>query len=125
MGSELNTYRTEIMRNVSDFCTGTRLHYWIVKRVSWFSKIDYPIFGFLDDHNIRVTPKVVAGNIDYDRSYTGRRLRALRDAGLLEQDDEAFYTLSDLGEEFLAGNLSKEELEALDPDKTENGTDEH
>lgn len=103
--------------NVADFSVRSNSLKRMVTHVSWFAKIDYPIFAFFGNYDIRATPKVVAGNIEYDRSYTGKRLRALRDAGLLLQDDEGFYTLSDLGREFLAGDLSKDELEALDPDK--------
>lgn len=107
----------QVNRDVADFCMGTIWLKQMVKRVSWFAKIDYPLFGFFENHDIRVTPKVVADNIGYGRNYTGKRLRALRDAGLLMQHDNGSYELSDLGREFLADNLSREELEALDPDK--------
>ncbi|MFH5802385.1 phage repressor protein [Haladaptatus sp. CMAA 1911] len=110
--------------NVADFSVRSNCLKRMVTHVSWFAKIDYPIFVFFDNYDIRATPKVVAGNIQYDRSYTGKRLRALRDAGLLIQDDEGFYTISDLGRDFLAGDLAKEELEALDPKKTEDDVDE-
>lgn len=88
----------------------------MVQHVSWFVKVDYPVVGFFETYDILVSPKVVSGNIDYDRSYVGKRLRALRDAGLLVQHENGLYELSDLGREFLAGDLSREEVEALDPD---------
>lgn len=87
----------------------------MVARISWFSKIDYLIWNFLEDHDIVFSPKVLALNIDYDRQYVGRRLRAMVDAGLIRQHDRGVYELSDLGREFLAGDLSVEEVEALDP----------
>ncbi|RBI60128.1 phage repressor protein [halophilic archaeon] len=96
----------------------------MVQRVSWFAKIDYLLFGFFENHDIRVTPKVVADNIGYGRNYTGKRLRALRDAGLLVQHENGAYELSDLGREFLAGDLTREEVEALDPDKDDANDDE-
>lgn len=88
----------------------------MVERISWFAKIDYPLLGFVEDHDILISPKVLAANIGYDRSYTGKRLRALRDAGLFEQHNNGLYELSDLGRQFLAGELSDEEIETLDPD---------
>lgn len=88
----------------------------MVQHVSWFAKADYPILDFFERYDIRSSPKVVGDNIDYDRSYVGIRLRALRDAGLLVQHENGLYELSDLGREFLAGGLSREEVEALDPD---------
>lgn len=60
--------------DVTDFCVGTDCLKQMVKRVSWFAKIDYPLFDFLSDHDIQVTAKVLACNIDYNRTYTGRRL---------------------------------------------------
>ncbi|WP_231190297.1 phage repressor protein [Haladaptatus sp. DYF46] len=97
----------------------------MIPRVSWFSKIDYPIWQFLDEYDLILSRKVIAANIDYDADYTGKRLRKFRDAGLLTQREDRLYEISDLGYELLAGNLSQDELEALDPEKAENGTDEH
>lgn len=45
----------------------------------------------------------------------GRRLRTLRDSELIEQQENDLYSLSDLGREFLAGELSQDEIEAFDP----------
>lgn len=89
----------------------------MVQHVSWFAKIDYPILDFLSEYDILVSPKIVGGNLEIHRSYVGRRLRTLRDAGLLVQHENGLYGLSDLGREFLAGDLSREEIEALDPDR--------
>ena len=88
----------------------------MVQHVSWFAKADYPILDFFERYDIRSSPKVVGDNIGYGRSHVGMRLRALRDAGLLVQHESRLYELSDLGREFLAGNLPREEVEALDPD---------
>lgn len=88
----------------------------MVQRVEWFAKSDYPLLSFFEDHDIQVSPKVVGENLDYHPGYIGRRLRALRDAGLLDQHDSGLYELSDLGRQFLAGEVSAEEIEALDPE---------
>lgn len=84
-------------------------------RISWFSPIDYHFWRFFENHDIQISVKGVAANIGYDADYTGRRLRKMRDAGLLLQNDDGLYELSDLGREFLAGDLPVEEVEELDP----------
>lgn len=88
----------------------------MVQPVSWFARVDYPILGLLEKHDIPLSPKVVSASIDENRSYVGQRLRTLRDAGLLVQHENGLYQLSDLGREFLAGDLSWQEIEALDPE---------
>lgn len=87
-----------------------------MKRVAWFSKIDYEIMGFFEEFDLKMSPKVLAANLEYHPSYMGRRLRTLRDVGLLQQHEDGLYSLSDLGEEFLAAELSQTDIEALDPD---------
>ncbi len=88
----------------------------MIPRISWFSSIDYQIWALFRDHDLIMSRKVLAANLDYDADYTGKRLRKLRDAGFLEQREDSLYQLSDLGRELLADNLSKEEIEALNPD---------
>ena len=88
----------------------------MVRHISWFAKIDYPLLDFLSRHDLLVSPKIVGANLGHHRSYAGRRLRTLRDAGLLVQHENGLYELSDLGRQFLADDLSREEVEALDPD---------
>jgi len=81
----------------------------MVERVSWFSPVDYEIFLFFEDHDILVSPKIIAVNIGYDRQYAYKRLRVLSEAGLLEAED-GIYELTDLGREFLAGDLDENDL---------------
>ncbi|WP_336364885.1 phage repressor protein [Halalkalicoccus salilacus] len=88
----------------------------MVERISWFSTIDYQIFEFYQIHDITVSPSVLADNIDYHPEYTGSRLRLLRKSGLLNQTEKGYYELSDLGREFLAGDLPVDEVEELGPD---------
>lgn len=88
----------------------------MVERISWFSTIDYQIFEFYKMHDISVSPSVLADNIDYHPEYTGSRLRLLRKSGLLNQTEKGYYELSDLGREFLAGDLPVDEVEELGPD---------
>jgi len=81
----------------------------MVERVSWFSPVDYEIFLFFEDHDILVSPKVIAVNIGYDRQYVYKRLRVLTEARLLEGED-GIYELTDRGREFLAGDLDEDDL---------------
>lgn len=74
------------------------------------------MLSFFEEHDLLVSPKVVGANLGYHPGYIGRRLRALRDAGLLDQHDNGLYELSNLGREFLAGDLPVEDVEKLDPD---------
>ena len=81
----------------------------MVERISWFSPVDYEIFLFFENHDILVSPKVLAENIDYDRQYVYKRLRVLTGAGLLESSD-GIYELTDLGRKFLAGELNEDDI---------------
>ena len=83
----------------------------MVERVSWMSPIDYFILEFYDEYDIQASPKVVAENIDYDRQYTGKRMKALESEGLLEQGENDLYQLTSSGREFLSGDLDSDDLE--------------
>lgn len=82
----------------------------MVERISWFKPVDYEILMFFDAHDIIATAKVVSVNIGYDRQYVSKRLNALADAELLQNDDGVF-SLTDFGREFLAGNIDASDLE--------------
>jgi predicted transcriptional regulator len=83
----------------------------MVQRVSWMSPIDYHILEFFEEHDIRASPKIVAANIDYDRQYTGKRLKALSEEGLFKREGEGIYSLTSHGRAFLSGKLDASELE--------------
>jgi predicted transcriptional regulator len=84
----------------------------MVERVAWMSPVDYHILEFFEQHDIQASPKVVSSNIDYDRVYTGKRLKALKSAELLTQAENDLYELSDRGREFLVGKINADELDA-------------
>ena len=83
----------------------------MVQRVSWMSPIDYHILEFYEEHDIQASPKIVAANIDYDRQYTGKRLKALAEAGLFQQEGDGIYSLTENGRAFLSGEVEPDELE--------------
>jgi|GEM_PF-1586759 len=88
-----------------------RARVWLmVHRISWFRPADYAILRFYDDHDIYISAKGLARNLDYSRQYVNRRLNVLADAGLLARDD-GLYALSDRGRAFLAGGLDLADVE--------------
>lgn len=83
----------------------------MVERVSSFSPVDYEILLFFEEHDILVSPNVIATNIEYDRQYVSKRCRELMDFGLIEKDESGLYELTNFGRDFLAGEVDAEELE--------------
>lgn len=81
----------------------------MVKHVPWFSPIHYEILNFFDNHDIQISPRDLARNIDYDRSYTGKECRTLATVGLLESES-GLYSLSQMGKEFLEGKLNPSKI---------------
>lgn len=81
----------------------------MVYRVPWFSPADYEIFIFYEKHDIAITAKSLAANIDYSREYVNRRMRVLEDVGLLDNEN-GIYELTELGRRYLAGNVGRDEM---------------
>lgn len=80
-------------------------------RVDWMTQADERVLEFLNEKDIVASPSVIAANIDYTQEYLSRRCRKLTNAGLLQRVDASNYRVTDLGEQFLAGNLTAKELE--------------
>lgn len=85
-------------------------------RVEWMTQGDERILEFLRDKDIVASPSVIAVNIDYTNEYISRRCRVLEDAGLLQRVDASNYRLTDLGVDFLDGDIDGEELESAGED---------
>ncbi|QIB79473.1 MarR family transcriptional regulator [Haloferax volcanii] len=81
----------------------------MVERISWFSPVDYEILMFYEKYDIGLTAKSLAYNIGYNRKYVNDRMRVLEDAGLF-LNENGIYALSELGREFLTGNVDEDEL---------------
>jgi len=79
-------------------------------RVPWMNQCDNRILEFLDETDIVATPFVIASNIDYSRQYVNQRVRILTTNDLLENTGEGLYQITDLGRQYLEGNLEKEDL---------------
>lgn len=60
---------------------------------------------------LELGPTTIGRNIDRDRTGVSRRLSELADYGLVDRVDEGYYVITDLGEQYLAGELDADELE--------------
>lgn len=59
---------------------------------------------------LKLSPGCIAENIDYNNDYVGTRCRKLVNAGLLEKDGQ-YYSISEKGLAYLAGELDVDDLE--------------
>lgn len=79
-------------------------------RVPWMSQCDNRILEFLDETGIVATPFVISSNIDYSRQYVNQRIRILATNDLVENTGDGLYRITDLGRQYLVGELDKDEL---------------
>ena len=78
------------------------------------TQADERILEFLREKDIVASPSVIAANIDYTGEYISRRCRKLTDAGLLQRVDASNYRLTEIGEQFLGGEIDAEEIQLED-----------
>ena len=65
------------------------------------------------ESGFRFTPAVIAENIDKSRTHVSRRLSDLTDYGLVEKPKRGYYEITDLGREYLAGEIDGDELDNI------------
>jgi predicted transcriptional regulator len=80
-------------------------------RISWMNQCDNRILELLNETDIKLTPFVVAENIDYNRQYVNRRMRILATNELVENTGDGLYRITDRGRQYLTGELDKDDLE--------------
>ena len=80
-------------------------------RVDWMTRADDYILEFLDEKDIKATPRVISANIDYTHQYVNERLKPLRENGLVENTGDGLYRITDRGRAYLAGELDADDLE--------------
>ena len=85
-------------------------------RVDWMTRADDTRLEFLLNNGnkpLNASPTFVEANIGYKISHIRNRMRELHEAGLIEYYDEnrGLYCITDLGRDYLLGNLDAEELE--------------
>lgn len=79
-------------------------------RIDWMTQADERVLEFLHEKDIVASPTVIAANIDYTAEYISRRCRKLADAGLLQRVDPSNYRLTDLGRDFIDGDVDADEI---------------
>ncbi|WP_281195757.1 winged-helix domain-containing protein [Halorubrum sp. F4] len=77
---------------------------------------DLVILEFLNDYDLELAPKPLYRNLNRHGHNIGYstvrgRLPDLAEKGLLVKDTDGYYHLSDLGREYLAGDIDADELE--------------
>lgn len=85
----------------------------------WLGKYDESILEFLDENGVAAPPAVVAFNLNWRgiaspaHSTVKRRMRTLADHGLLARvdPDAGYYALTDMGRDYLTGDIDLTELE--------------
>lgn len=82
-------------------------------RVEWMNQTDDRILEILDESGLILSPAVIAINLEYNRSWVSRRISKLVDAGLVETINEGYYQITDLGLDYLSGELNDEELRQI------------
>jgi len=91
----------------------------MLPQISWMVAADSLILWFLSTGSrwrIVVNPSTLAINCGLSQTHANRRIKLLEDAGMIEQvDDRGYYRIDDLGERFILGDCTKEELEKLSP----------
>ena len=60
---------------------------------------------------LRLTPAVIAENIGKSRTHVSRRLVDLTNYALVEKPKRGYYEITDLGRNYLAGEIDADELE--------------
>lgn len=91
---------------------------------TWLTKLDMAILDFHSTYReLALPPKAVWYNAETGAIYNSckRRMRALERAGLLEKLEEpnGYYQITSTGIDVIEGNLSKDEINELDPEQKE------
>lgn len=72
---------------------------------------DERVLEFLYEKEIVASPSVIAANIDYTNEYISRRCQRLAEEGFLQRVDASNYRITELGERFLTGELTTEDID--------------
>ena len=94
------------------------------KPISWMTRADDYILNFMEEHDIILSPVIIAINLDLTRQYVSQRCKKLSRADLIDEVENSKYQLNDRGRVYLDGELSSDELPDPDADEDdENGED--
>jgi len=86
---------------------------------SWMTPVDRDILEILEnggESELALTPALIAVNTDWGHQTVREHVSDLRKHGLIEYHDQerGIYRLSDLGRQYLSGNLDAEYLEDIE-----------
>ena len=80
----------------------------------WMRPMDDRILEALQTCGLVLSPSIIGYNIGNTREAVGRRLSGLSEYGLVERVDRGKYEITDLGEQYLDGELDVSELESVE-----------
>lgn len=88
-------------------------------RPEWMALNDSVVLEFLHEHDMELPPKPLFRNLNrhgHKIGYSTVRLRLseLESHGLLEKDGDGYYELTDLGRQWVEGDLSEDDLDQLE-----------
>ena len=75
------------------------------------TQTDDRILELLNESDLILSTAVIALNLDYSRSWVSDRMTTLHEAGLVDSENTGYYRISDLGREYLSGELDADVLE--------------
>lgn len=78
----------------------------------WMAPMDDRILELFHSSDLVLTPAIIAYNIDHSREEVNRRLSELEEHGLVERVERGKYRITELGEEYLHGQLHVSLLES-------------
>lgn len=76
----------------------------------WMTPMDDRILEVLNA-GLVLSPTIIAYNIDKSREAVGRRLSDLSESGLVRRVERGRYEITDIGQEYLEGEIDAAELE--------------
>ena len=80
----------------------------------WMVPMDDEILELFHSAHLVLTPAIIAYNIEHSREEVNRRLSELRAHGLVDRVERGKYRITQLGEEYLRGELATEGPEPPD-----------
>ncbi|WP_424005691.1 MarR family transcriptional regulator (plasmid) [Haloarcula salina] len=80
------------------------------------NQTDDRILALLSESGLMLSPAVIAVNLDYTRNWVSKRLALLLDAGLVQKSQSSYYEITDLGEQYLTGEINASVLEDKSPE---------
>jgi uncharacterized membrane protein len=84
------------------------------KDAEWMTPLDDRILEILSSSGIVLSPAVIRYNLEYSRGEVSRRLSILSKSGLVEKEEEGYYSITSMGNEYLAGEFDARDLEEPD-----------